>query len=408
MADQLPIFNLQYNNLKNSKGGRLAPQRDAIIRDNNFTELSNIASKHDRPDYLSGKKTFNAVVVYDYNSSAPPVGGTEIESLLSAVGDNKKDTLKQVRAVIPDAHDLVIPLPTDLSAVRQNGEQQKYIALAPTFYSTDGALEGFGVGAVIEVEFTNNEYSEGKIISVIKSAPTIDAKGLSPKDAFANGNPSDLGSSGPQTGDGGNVGSAVARNAAPGQCGGVVGYEQQDCYTANMTSTGQPVTLHEKFWNQMDQLITEIFNKENYSIKIGSATRTEAEQISLRKNYCPEWKLLLTNYSEKNIMSMSWTDMNKKIKDLNGRGCSDQTSAAAPLGPGADGKDYRSNHIIGLAVDLRMNMGSAGCPAFSKNKSGALRCQQESLTYRYMKKYAANYGIQNYDNEPWHWSYNGG
>ena len=36
---ELDVFNISYNNLKNSKGGRTAPQRDSIIRDNNFTEL---------------------------------------------------------------------------------------------------------------------------------------------------------------------------------------------------------------------------------------------------------------------------------------------------------------------------------------------------------------------------------
>lgn len=404
MADQLPIFNLQYNNLKNSKGGRLAPQRDAIIRDNNFTELSNIASKHDRPDYLSGKKTFNAVVVYDYNSSAPPVGGTEIEGLFSALGENKKDTLKQVRAVIPDAHDLVIPLPTDLSAVRQDGEQQKYIALAPTFYSVDGALEGFGVGAVIEVEFTNNEYSEGKIVSVIKSAPTIDAKGLSAKDSFSNDQAGgDLSDFGTQTGDGSNVqvGSRATRQTSPGQCGGVSGYDKQDCYTANMTTTGQPVTLHEKFWKQMNDLITEVYNKEGYNIKIWSATRTESDQTSIRKSYCPEWQLLTSQYSEDQIMRMKWSMMNSAIKKINGTGCSNQTDSAAA------GGDNKSNHLIGLAVDLVMGMGTGGCPSFKKDSSGAARCQQISKTYIFMNKYAASFGIKNNPDEPWHWSYNG-
>ena len=400
MADDLNIFNKKYNDLKNSNGGRVTPQRDYTIRDSNLTELSKIASKHDRPDYISGKKTFNAVVVYDYPKNSPPVAGTNLEGMLSSLGDINADNLLQVRAVVPDAHDLITPMPTDLSpsSVRASGEQQKYISLAPVFQST-GELNGaLTVGSIIEVEYNDEEYSEGKIVSIVKSTSIFDAAIQSAKNAFdsAVGAISNLGNSGTQTGDGQN---AANLSLASGQCGGIGSYKQTDCVTKTLTATGQSVTLHPDFFVLLDQLVTKIKEETGFDIKIGGSSRSVNQQISLRKSRCPEWSLLLSDMSEQEIMSLGWSTMNRKIKTKNGKGCSDSTPVGAAYGSSA------SNHLKGLAVDLTMDV---NCPASTSSQSGWQNCKNTSKVFNYMNKYASSYGIKNYDVEPWHWSWNGG
>jgi len=395
---ELDIFNIPYNDLKNSKGGRISHQRDSIIRDNNFTELSNVVANHDRPDFLSGKKTYNAIVVYDYGKNAL-VAGTETTSLLQSFGDVSADNILQVRAVIPDAHDLITPMPFDIGKQGlKSAEQQKYLKLAPIFQSIGNLNGSVTPGSIIEVEFTDGEYSEGKIISIVKTAGSFEAAVQSAKNAFENASNeiSNLFDSGIQTGDGSN--STDLSTLASGQCGGVGSYAQQDCYNASLTSTGQSVTLHEQFWNQLNDLVTQIFNETGERIKIKNSTRSTSTQISLRKGKCPEWSLLLDSMTEEQIMSMSWNKMNNAIKAKNGTGCSEQTPVGAAYGSST------SNHLKGLAVDLTMDI---RCPAKTNDKSGWQNCKDKSNIFKIMEKYASSYGIKNYDVEPWHWSWNG-
>lgn len=186
MADEtLNLFNINYNNVKNINGGRISPQRDSIIRDSSLTEISKVISKHDRPDYISGKKTFNAVVVQDYSRSQP-IAGTTLEGIMSAFG-KQQDNILQVRAIVPDVHDLVTPLPSNLSkeSLRGDGEQQKFVKLAPIFQRIGSLNEPIQVGSVIEVEFTNNEYTEGRIVSVVQGNSIFDAAVQSAQKSFS-------------------------------------------------------------------------------------------------------------------------------------------------------------------------------------------------------------------------------
>ena len=400
MADDLDIFNIQYNNLKNAKGGRVSPQRDSIVRDNNITELSKISSLHDKPDFISGKKTFNAVVVMDYAKSTPPVAGSTLNSILSSFGDVNTDNLLQVRAIVPDAHDLVTPMPKDLSkeSVRQSGEQQKFISLAPVFQST-GELNGsLTVGSIIEVEYNDDEYSEGKIVSIVKGAPYFEAKIQSAKDAFDNAlqGISNLFGIGNQDGDEENVENLTTTYT--GSCGGVGDYKTAECKSEALTATGQVVTLHPDFWDKVDELLVQISNEKDLKISVNSSIRTPEQQANLRKSKCPEWSLLLDTKTETEIMSMSWNDMNAAIKAKNTKGCSVQTAVGAAYGSST------SNHIKGLAIDLSMDV---TCPNKTKDKTGWDNCRKTSKVFEYMNTFASSYGIVNFSEEPWHWSWNG-
>jgi len=184
--DNLEIFSKQYNTLTNSKGGRLSVRRDALIRDDNFTELSKVALNHDKPDYISGR-TFQAIVLRVYKNQSP-VPGTSIFGLLkNLIGVPSSEAVTQVRAVVTDVHSLIIPLPKDLSTetLSKPGEVQKYVELAPTFYGI-GILDTINVGAIIEVVFDDNSYSEGKILKVISSTSIFGAGSTSPASAFGN------------------------------------------------------------------------------------------------------------------------------------------------------------------------------------------------------------------------------
>ena len=189
--DNLEIFSKQYNTLTNSKGGRLSVRRDALIRDNNFTELSKVALNHDKPDYISGR-TFQAIVLRVYDKSENKVPGTSIFGLLKNIiggAKNPSENVQQVRAVVTDVHSLIIPLPKDLSpeTLSKPGEVQKYVELAPTFYGI-GITDTIAVGAIIEVVFDDNSYSEGKILKVISSTSIFGAGSTSPASAFGNSN----------------------------------------------------------------------------------------------------------------------------------------------------------------------------------------------------------------------------
>lgn len=401
MSEEIDIFGRQYNILKNSKGGRLSSQRDFTIRDNTFTELSNIASKHDKPDYISGRKTFNAVVVYDYPKSSPAVAGTNLEGMLSALGDTTTDNLLQVRAIVPDAHDLINPIPNDLSkqSVKQSGEQQKYLSLAPVFQST-GQLNGsLTVGSIIEVEYSDDEYSEGRIVSIVKSTSIFEAAAQSAKKLFDDVSQgiSSLFDSGIQSGDSENVNNLTT--LTEGQCGGIGNYAVADCKTAALTTTGQTVTLHPDFWEQVDQLVTQIYNDTGIKISVNGSTRSVNQQINLRKSKCPEWSLLLSTKTENEIMSISWSSMNNAIKAINGKGCSQQTPVGAAYGSST------SNHLKGLAIDLKMDI---NCPSSTSSQSGWQNCRNTSKVFNSVNKYASSYNIKNYNVEPWHWSWNGG
>ena len=393
MADEIDILFKNFNKLTNNiAGGRLSPQRDAIVRETHNNEMVRISLQHDKPDFISGKKIWNAVVVRELDGNAGPALGSTAEyvynNIVSATGEPPK-SFQHCYAMIPDAHDLFTPIPEDIS---QNADLTKPInyipiTMASYFYSFDKSVKAFGVGSVIEVSFNDNELNEGLINSIIIAKPSVTAAVTQTS-----------GSDGSTVGDADTTGDGtqVDNNDSPsGKCGdGSSDYPYEDCKTAALTSTGQSVTLHPKFWTNIDNLLNLIKEKENYTITVGESIRSQERQLQIRKNRCPEWNGCI---SEQDLKTKRWTDVINLCK------CKDKTPVAAAEGV------YSSNHLKGLAVDFKMDI--SPCPANNINSTQYEQCRQKSKVFTLLSKYAyATKKVKNLSGEkgePWHWSHNG-
>lgn len=388
MADEIEALLRNYNKLTNNKGaGRLSPQRDAIVRETHNEHLVRVSLEHDKPDFISGKKTWIAVVVKALQG--PPALGSTAEYVYNNMNLNGQDpNFTHCLAFIPDAHDLVTPLPDDISSNADLTNPKNYIPLtmASYFYSFSPSKLPIAEGAEIEVQFNDNEMNEGIILNVIKSSPSQQKA----KDERKDGDGSTVGDS-DTTGDGTQVDN---NDAADGKCGDGKTYPYEDCKTAPLTSTKQTVTLHPTFWNNLDNLLTTIKDNENLIITVGESIRSQARQLQIRKNRCPEWNGCVT---EEQLKTDRWTNIITKC------GCKDKTPVAAVTGP------YASNHLKGLAVDFKMDV--KPCPANTVDPVNYEKCRQNSKVYKALAKYADKTKVKNLEGakgEPWHWSHNGG
>lgn len=392
MADDiLNIFKNSYNNVVNNNNPRLQNKRDRILIDNTITELSKVSLKHDMPNYLGGP-TFNAIVVRAYPKNSKPLPGTEAEKLYSVLAiDNKTDNFLQCKAVIPDLHHSINPLPNNFKIDPDvtSDENYLYTDIASYFYSFDKLNDSILEGALIEVAFSSGDYSVGKIVKVVKSVSIVDAAIKSAKDLFDTAseylnNDSDLNTSG----DGAQTDNLS--NEATGLCGDGRTYSYKQCKTEALEATGQVVTLHPDFWNTVNDLFNTIKQNEGLEIKIGEHIRSQERQLNIRKNRCPQWQNCV---SEDVLKTQKWSTI------INKCGCSDKTPVAAVSGP------YASNHLKGLAIDLKMDI--SPCPASTVNQSSYNKCRTESKIFDAMARYADSSKIKNLNSEPWHWSYNG-
>lgn len=394
MADDiLNIFKNSYNNVVNNNNPRLQKQRDRILTDNTITELGNISLKHDMPNYLGGP-TFNAIVVRAYPKNSKPLPGTEAEKLYSVLAiDNKTDNFLQCKAVIPDLHHSINPLPNNFT-INPNvisDENYLYTDIASYFYSFDKLNDSIVEGAIVEVAFSGGDYSVGKIVKVVKSDSIVDAAIKSAKDLFDTAseylnNDSNLNTSG----DGAQTDNLS--NEASGLCGDGKTYLFRPCKTEALEATGQVVTLHPDFWNTVNDLFNTIKQNEGLEIKIVEHIRSQARQLQIRKNRCPEWQTC-KDMTEEKLKTQKWS---KIISDCK---CSDKTPVAAVSGP------YASHHLKGLAIDLEMDI--SPCPASTVNRSSYNKCRTESKRFNAMTRYADSSKIKNLNSEPWHWSYDG-
>jgi hypothetical protein len=396
MADEIDSLSKNYNKLTNNiAGGRLSPQRDAIVRETHNNEMVRVSLQHDKPDFISGKKTWNAVVVRELDGNAGPALGTTAEyvynNIVSATGD-KPQNFQHCYALIPDVHDLVTPTPEDIS---QNADLTKPINFIPLtmasyFYSFNKNIKPFGAGSIIEVQFNDNELNEGIINTVIVPKPSVTttATQASDSDGSTVGD-ADTSGDGEQTDN---------NDVASGKCGdGSTTYPYVDCKSAPLTSTGQVVTLHPVFFDDIDKLLGYIKEYNNVTITIGESIRSQQRQLQIRKNRCPEWNGCV---SEQELKTSRWTDVINKCK------CSDKTPVAAAEGV------YASNHLKGLAVDFKMDV--YPCKANSVDSVSYENCMKTSKIVKLLdngigiKKLRGK--IRNLigpKGEPWHWSHNG-
>lgn len=395
MADEIDILFRNFNKLTNNvAGGRLSPQRDAIVRETHNNEMVRVSLQHDRPDFISGKKIWNAVVVKELLGSAGPALGSTAEyiynNILASTGEAPKN-FQHCYAMIPDAHDLVTPIPQDIS---QNADLTKPINFIPItmasyFYSFDKMIKPFGAGSVIEVEFNDNELNEGIIKTIVLLKPSI----TSSKTQASGSDGSTVGDI-DTSGDGEQV---TNSDVASGKCGdGSTTYGYVDCKTAQL-STGQTVTLHPVFFDTIESIVKYTKETDNYSLTISESIRSQQRQLQIRKSRCPEWNGCI---SEQDLKTSSWTDVVNKCK------CSNKTPVAASEGI------YASNHLKGLAVDFVMDI---PCKAQSVDSANYENCIKNSKVVSllnkaiWVKKLSPK--IKNLNTggkgEPWHWSYNG-
>lgn len=158
---------------------------DPLLRTDVKKQLSKAAIRVNNQRNFLDKKTYNAYVVQSFDATTPAVHGTTIANIFEKIAalfptnGGTSDIPVQCKAIVPDLHDSVIPIPDiiDNPSIITNGPYQKFLNMVPIFYAPPGQLlEVPGVGSIIEVEFNDNNYNEGRIIKVIKSsnvAPSV-------------------------------------------------------------------------------------------------------------------------------------------------------------------------------------------------------------------------------------------
>jgi hypothetical protein len=176
-----------------------------------------------------------------------------------------------------------------------------------------------------------------------------------------------------------------------GKCGnGSSDYPVADCKTASLDSSGQTITLHPVYWGKINDLLNQIKIETGTILNIGESIRSKQAQFSLRKAKCPA---ALANLGEERFKTERWSVI------LQNGPCVDVTPVGAISGP------YASNHLVGLAVDFKMDV---PCPASNKSLAQYEKCRATSQVFNLLNKYALGYGVINLKSEPWHWSSNGG
>lgn len=390
MANEvLPIFAISYNPIE-SKTARLVYYDDRLIPQNTIVDIGKASQTHTERNYLS-TNTYTAVVVKTYPKSTPPIPGTALNGVLTRLGNYNLDNLLQCRAIIPDAQGSIGLLPLNLSpeGLSVDGVDQVSIDLAPLFYKID-ATESLNVGAVIQVQFDGTDYTVGRIVGVISATPVVDAAAASALQAMEEGLSTPLSDYTNSTSGEGAQDSNFADKTSNNQNCGKAGtpYPVKPCYTGVLEATGQNVTLHPDFWNEINCLLITIKDNEGLEIQINSATRSKETQLSLRKQRCPQ-----AINSTTDLETMSWSDLLKKYN------CSNTTDTAAVSGPNA------SNHIVGLAVDFNMKV---PCPTNRKKENIPIynKCRQGDV-FKALQKHGGS-KVRNLPREPWHWSWNGG
>ena len=128
---------------------------------------------------------------------------------------------------------------------------------------------------------------------------------------------------------------------------------------ANLT-TVEGITVNTQIATQVEQLV-QAARRSGYQLT-GTGHRSTQRQIELRRQNCGT-----SDYA---------------IYDMPSSSCSPPTAR-----PGT------SNHELGLAVDFSCD--------------GAIIRSRSSACFTWMSANAATYGLHNFPEEPWHWSYNG-
>jgi hypothetical protein len=225
-------------------------------------------------------------------------------------------------------------------------------------------------GSVVEIEWTNFQNNEARIVNVFETSQIIEYQKEDKISSFIDSPIKFMKDfiSGNNTGDGEqNLNSSVNNTIDDTKCGSSNSseYPIQECKKG--TINGSKVTLHPVFYDKISNLLNEIKANDKYEIKIGESKRSKQNQYNLRRQKCPQAE---TKMGE-SFKTATWTEV------LSNGPCNDVTSVAAVEGP------YASNHIFGLAVDFAIDI---ECPAKNKNSQKYEICRQKSKVYNLINK----------------------
>jgi hypothetical protein len=250
------------------------------------------------------------------------------------------------------------------------------------------------------IEYVGNDTEEARIIEVYSknnvgvpiSPPT------NPQTAFNNSDGTTIGDTKANTT--GDVTQDLSNNALSAKPSTECGlkdnetYSLQPCYTANFDATGQSATLHPVFWNKVNDLLNKIKENEKVSINHRESIRSQQRQYGYRLQRCPA---ALKNLGEERFRSEPWP-----VLKANGPCLPNVKAVAAVTGK------YASNHLIGLAIDFALDTKCGDKNGGPLELEKYEFCKANSKYYKLLVRYAPEFSVKQLDNEPWHWSHNGG
>jgi hypothetical protein len=288
--------------------------------------------------------------------------------------------------------------------------------MAAYFYTFKPISEGLKVGAIIEVEFNDNEYDEGTIISVIEPAP-VDT--LADTEVDQNGDGTNVGDTdGSETGD-----SAYYANTSNSEkceiiqpatgarswtnkerfadqtCGGSTNamnpsivYESRKCEKITL-ATGQVVWGHPKFLQQLDGLVKDLIADQDiqaagYQLTITSTLRDLSTQRYLREKAC-KTAINANRLSKEQAHTLPWRTLVSEYQ-CTGVECAPAVSKGV-------------GHLAGLAVDFQIDCTTGNGEESQKGGKCYEFIKSNSLLFKKLQQYAPKYYLQNYIKEPWHW-----
>jgi hypothetical protein len=361
-------------------------------------------------------------VIKSLDSNSPPIVGTYVWTKRTSQNLNTEKPILQGYVVSTNAHSQVLPYPTNI--VSPNPGDAFLNTLHTYVFSDDEEIINKGIRPTdkVQIEYIGNDQSEARIIKVIssenKNVPISSPK--TAKEAHNDSNGTTLADrKNSTTGD---ITQDLSNNAISGStisdeiglCGnGTSKYPAVKCKTAKFDASSQTATLHPVFWDQINNLLNKIKSQENYIIKHGETIRTPKGQYTARIKRCPAaltekdgFNTIGFGKKEKKepgkvggeawLKKARWSDVISNFK------CNDTTPTAALEGI------WASNHIVGLAIDFKMDI--QPCPSNEKPEKvpGYNKCRATSKVFFLINKYAKEFGVINLVSEPWHWSHNGG
>lgn len=371
--------------LNNNTRDKPQARRDQLIPEDISHISGRILTSIDKPDYSVARP--EAIVVKTFGSNNPPkVGSIPWTKRANLAEDGSIKPFVQCMVVVPDGQNIFTPMPSSITNVE--GDDHDYISMTTLAYSDDASIvtDNVAVGDRVQIEYIDG-IAEARIVGIVSKGKVPEPDGSSSQQNTGT-NMGDYKNN--STGDGTQRKSNLP-SIPDGKCGNrSSAYPLEDCKRASLDSNGQVITLHPVFWGKINDLLNQIKAETGTVIPIGETIRTKQAQFNARKRRCPA---ALEKLGEQLFKTEPWSVL------LQNGPCLERTPTGAVEGPS------QSNHIKGLAVDFRMDV---GCPSSYTDVRQYEKCRATSQVFNLLNKYASGYGVINLTSEPWHWSSNGG